>query len=251
MPPGSSGSSLLEGRVFYADQSVTLLRGDAFEVLEGLSPNLVFEHMITDPPYSEATHEGARTGDAGTKLVHFDCFTEEQLGRLLGLAARRVTRWAVFTCDSNHVPFLKRDPIAGWEFIREGVWVKPGAAPQFTGDRPGQGWEKMVFLHRVPAEGCPKHQRISWNGGGRGSVFTHSVERGLHPTQKPLSLYGEITRLFTHPGEHVLDPLCGSATTLVAAKSHGRRGFGIEKSEAFLARARDRLSQGVLDLGGT
>jgi len=52
------------------------------------------------------------------------------------------------------------------------------------------------------------------------------------PTQKPVSLYQRIIEAASLPDELILDPFCGSGTTLVAAKNTNRRWIGIEhKSE--------------------
>lgn len=234
----------------YQDSLVELIHGDAFKLLDRLPLDWVGEHLITDPPYAPATHVGARTGGLQKKLVTFASFTEEELGELLAKAAKHVTRWAVFTVDFTHVAYLQKNPIPGWRWVRMGIWIKPGAAPQFTGDRPGQGWEAIAFLHRCEAPGLPDHVRIRWNGGGRDSVFIHPVERGGHPTQKPLPLYGEFIHLFTEPGDMILDPLAGSGTTLVAAKARQRRALGFEREETYVKTAVTRLQQDVLNLGG-
>ena len=46
---------------------------------------------------------------------------------------------------------------AGCKWKRSMIWLKPDGAPQFTGDRPGMGWEAVAILHR---EGKKR-----WNGG--------------------------------------------------------------------------------------
>ena len=66
-----------------------------------------------------------------------------------------------------------------------------------------------------------------------------------HPTQKPLSLMRWCLGFFPE-AQTVLDPFMGSGTTLVAAKSLGRKAIGIEIEEKYCEIAARRLSQGVL-----
>ena len=57
---------------------------------------------------------------------------------------------------------------------------------------------------------------------------TISNERMGYATQKPLALLDRIIRASTNPGDLVLDPFCGCATTLEAAHRLGRRWIGID-----------------------
>lgn len=120
---------------------------------------------------------------------------------------------------------------------RIGVWVKPDAMPQFSGDRPGMGYESLVFAH-TPG-------RSAWNGGGRVGVFCHNKNSGGvhdHETQKPLPLMVELVKLFSDSDELILDPFAGSGTTGVAALRLGRRAILVEKSPEYAAIARDRMT---------
>lgn len=67
-------------------------------------------------------------------------------------------------------------------------------------------------------------------------------ERGLHPTQKPVSLVEYFIQTYSPPGSLVLDPCMGSGTTGVACHNTGRDFYGIEKDEKFFEIARTRLS---------
>ena len=230
---------------------VVLYHGDCLDVLPALpadSAGLV----CTDPPYAAETHGDARSGKAPKKrggLVTFASLTADDIRARFTAAGRVARRWLVATMEFRHVAALELSPPEGYLFIRAGVWTKPNGAPQFTGDRPAQGWESIAVMHRVGSG------RLKWNGGGRSSVFHHAVERdAAYPTQKPLSLIREFVTLFSDPGDLVLDPFCGSGTTLVAALERGRRAIGIDISAEALGIARSRceavLGQANL-FGGT
>jgi DNA modification methylase len=64
-----------------------------------------------------------------------------------------------------------------------------------------------------------------------------------HSAAFPLTLPEWFIRLFTKPGDVVLDPFCGSGTTALAAKRLGRHWIGIELSEASCFLAAERLSE--------
>jgi len=55
--------------------------------------------------------------------------------------------------------------------------------------------------------------------------------RVWHPTQKPVALGRYLIRMYTKPGDVVLDNAFGSGSFLVAAAMEGRRYIGIEKNE--------------------
>lgn len=70
-------------------------------------------------------------------------------------------------------------------------------------------------------------------------------ERTGYPTQKPLLLLERIIELTTDPGDMVIDPFCGSGTTVVAAKLLNRAYIGIDISQDAVALCEARLKQPV------
>lgn len=70
-------------------------------------------------------------------------------------------------------------------------------------------------------------------------------ERTGYPTQKPLLLLERIISLATNDGDCVLDPFCGSGTTLVAAQFLRRAAIGIDVSEEAIALTKRRLNESV------
>lgn len=66
-------------------------------------------------------------------------------------------------------------------------------------------------------------------------------ERTGYPTQKPLALLERLILALSDPGDLVLDPFCGSGTTLAAAVAHGRRSIGIDSSAVAIEVVQRRL----------
>src|SRR5690606_5791832 len=74
-------------------------------------------------------------------------------------------------------------------------------------------------------------------GGHMGSIFAHENEAPF-----PESLAEFFVRSFCPPDGIVLDPFCGSGTTLDVAQQHGRRGIGIDVRESQIDLTRRRLA---------
>lgn len=66
-------------------------------------------------------------------------------------------------------------------------------------------------------------------------------ERVGYPTQKPIELLERIVRISTDVGDTVLDPFCGSGTTMVAAELINRKGIGIDISRDAVEISENRL----------
>jgi len=74
------------------------------------------------------------------------------------------------------------------------------------------------------------------SGSGRAST-----ERTAHPAQFPIAVIERIVRACSKEGDLVLDPFCGSGSTLVACVANDRRGTGIEIRPDYCAIAERRL----------
>ena len=66
-------------------------------------------------------------------------------------------------------------------------------------------------------------------------------ERTGYPTQKPIELLERIIKISTDEGDIILDPFCGSGTTLVAAKLLGRKYLGIDINPSAIDLCKNRL----------
>lgn len=238
---------------YYQDEAVTLYHGDCRELLAGMDASSV-DCVITDPPYSEATHKNARSNSSSAKarsnrVLHgirrdFGSIEADDLRSILAQCGRASRGWVVATLDYHHAFTYEANPPEGLRLMRLGVWLKTDPMPQISGDRPAPGWESIAYMHRAD-------RRSVWNGGGKhGNWHGPKEQKGDHPTAKPLPMVSNWVRLFTNPGDLILDPFAGSGTTLKAAKSEGRKAIGVELDEAYCEVIAKRLAQGVLDFGG-
>ncbi len=61
----------------------------------------------------------------------------------------------------------------------------------------------------------------------------------IHPTQKPVNVLARLIEIFTDEGDVVIDPCCGSGSTLRACAELNRHGFGFEIDKNFYKQAKE------------
>lgn len=227
--------------------SWTLHHGDCLDPLTGLASlaDKSVDHVICDPPYEVEAHTNARRRRAGVMREHaidFGQITEQQREDTARQAVRISRGWVLFFCQVEAVARWRSAlESAGASWRRAMVWIKPNGTPQFTGDRPAQGYECISASWAGAG-------RSRWHGGGGRGVYTFNVNNfgrltdgRPHPTQKPVALMSALVRDFTDAGDLILDPYAGSGTTGVAALAAGRRFVGWERDEKYHAAAVKRL----------
>lgn len=70
-------------------------------------------------------------------------------------------------------------------------------------------------------------------------------KKSCHPTEKPEHLIGHLVRIFTNPGDLVLDSFAGGGTTAVACQQSNRRFIAIEKLPKYYEMMKRRLINGL------
>ena len=63
----------------------------------------------------------------------------------------------------------------------------------------------------------------------------------IHPTQKPINVLKRLIEVFTDPGDVVIDPCCGSGSTIQAAYELGRNAYGFEVNKKFYEAAKAQM----------
>ncbi len=209
---------------YYQDASVCIYHGDCREVL----PTLLFDVVVSDPPYGMSYKHGARAGGIKYGMDGHSIIGDDEPfdpSHILNLAKPTIL-WG-----GNH--FASRLPDSrGWL-----VWDKRGASPPNDQSDVELAWSNVLTTAR-------KHTRY-WSGAARGG--REQAEGRLHTNQKPVDLMAWCLSFV--PEGIVCDPYSGSGSTLVAAKEAGRRAIGIELEEKYCEIAARRCSQETLDLG--
>lgn len=115
----------------------------------------------------------------------------------------------------------------------------------------GQKWSKVRTRRTTEGE----LKRSAWYAdegekmGSRFNVWQYAVGAGYHgddfahehPASFPEALAYDHILSWSNPGDLVMDPMCGSGTTLKKAKESGRHWIGIDVAEEYCALSRRRL----------
>jgi site-specific DNA-methyltransferase (adenine-specific) len=207
--------------------------GDYREVLADVEPDAV----ITDTPYSDRTQRGqrgnARRGEAGGRAwvgggsssIGYGHFDQADCVELVERFA--AAPWIVSFGDHYTVRWLEDAARAGDRYVFAPVpWCKPDAAPRMVKDGPPTAAE-FIHLSRtrdrravdVITEQPPGYYVLGTSAWRAQQVVTGG---------KPLPLMSALVCSYSRPGDLIVDPCAGGATTLLAAVSNGRRAIGAE-----------------------
>ena len=132
-----------------------------------------------------------------------------------------------------------------WTFNSDAVRVpyaggKPhtGGFTHSTGKKAGTKLTKEVIAEQYSKGKIPENWWTKFTPVGR----IHKERSGWR-TQKPIALYSRMILASSNPGDVVLDPFCGCATTLVAAENAGRQWIGIDRAEEAEEQVRIQLGK--------
>lgn len=219
---------------YYEDErsGIVLYCGDSREILPQIGR---VDAVVTDCPYGVSLGQ-VGLGQYGAELktpYHQFEDTEENIRDIIVPAVTQALavaeRGLVCTGNRNAWLYPRPDDI--------GVWYNPAGT--------SRGKWGFILAHVLLYYGLDPN---------RGMRATASSVWGLcdsvkdirsqgHPCPKPLAFTRWMVAKASLEGEAVLDPFCGSGTTLLAAKQLGRKAIGIELSEEYCEIAVKRLAQ--------
>ena len=89
-----------------------------------------------------------------------------------------------------------------------------------------------------------KEEMKSWLRTAWTDIKGQSTRNG-HPAPFPISLAERLIRLFSFAGDTVLDPFCGTGSTMLAAVAGGRSSIGNEIEPKYVELARRHLHEAI------
>ena len=228
---------------------------DCIEGMKILPDNSV-DMVLTDPPYGT-------TQNKWDTVVDMDAFWKE---------IKRVTKKNSAVLIFTQMPFTATVVMSNHKMFRYEWIVEKNNPTGFLNVKriPLKCHENiLVFYEKLPTYNPQMIQgRLHGRGGtGRQSknycsfgdtkriisntYFPRNVlkvnwqdsTRGLHPTQKPVSLCEYFIKTYSNKGDVIFDPFIGSGTTAVAAVNTGRKYIGFEKEEEYFDIAQNRLDK--------
>lgn len=154
----------------------------------------------------------------------------------------------------------------GLWFQEDIIWRKPeGAAvnrsQRFSVDRHPLQWRANPTTEHILVYQKPTIQQnddiiAQYHGAGRiEGTFERSdvwdilpASHPDHPAIFPPTIPSRLIQYYSWPGDTVLDPFCGTGTTLMAARKLNRQAIGIEQNQQYCQIAARSCSQQLLDL---
>lgn len=239
---------------------IHLIQGDCLRKMKDI-PDGSVDMIMTDLPY-------------GTTACKWDsCIDLKRLWK----EYLRIAKENAAICLNAQQPFTTILGMSNIEMLRyEWIWEKPqGTNPMNANVMPMKAHENILVFYKKK----PTYNPQMWfsnpytgfktkNGKKIGEVYGKidsqhrdnptgsrypksvqkwKMEKGLHPTQKPLVMIEYMIKTYSNKGDTILDSTMGSGTTGVACVNTGRKFIGIEKDKKYfklsLQRINDRIQQ--------
>lgn len=230
----------------------TIYWGDSRDVLRAFaSRRIMFDCIVTDPPFGLGLFKKGQT-TTGTRLAEAEGGMYDDDPHKVMDMLDDVFMWAskllkpdghayvffhmtryeeVYTMLRKHFGTCEETPI---------IWAKNTPAIGDPNLSYVYSYEPCFFINKGRHMVKPQAFNVL-------RYDTIPPMQKIHPTQKPSALLRHLVQASCVEGEMVLDPFCGSGSTLVGAAQSGCSFVGIEREEAFYIKARDFVAENISD----
>ncbi|HOF15922.1 MAG TPA: DNA methyltransferase [Bacteroidales bacterium] len=231
--------------------------------------------IVTSPPYWQLKDYGTDNqigfhDDYETYINHLnltwaECFRVLHKGcRLcinIGDQFARSTYYGRYKIIPIHTEIIKFCEMIGFDFMGQIIWQKQttmntsgGASIMGSYPHPRNGIVKLdfeyilLFKKQGNAPKPTKEQKDNsvmtneeWNTYFNGHWYFAGTKQDKHLAMFPEELPHRLIKMFSFPGETVLDPFMGSGTTALAARNLARNSIGYEINPEFIPIIKEKI----------
>lgn len=243
---------------------IDLYNGDCLEVMDKLiADGIKVDSIITDPPYGTTACKWdsiipfEEMWERLNKLIKPNgaivLFGSEPFSSLLRVSNLKMYRYDWIWEKSRPMGFLeaKNKPMKKHEIVSIFSQGKSSNGCKLRTPYNPQGLIKIDKKMKNGSHGdVVGYRKSRKNGTAYNQEFTNypnsmlkfdSIQKPVHPTQKPVALMEYLIKTYTNENELVLDFTMGSGTTGVACKKLNRNFIGIELDKKYFEIAKERI----------
>lgn len=183
--------------------------------------------VVTDPPYNVA-YEGAAGSiqNDDMKNDEFKTFLTSAFSRMYEVMKEGASFY-VWYASREHINFESSLNECNLPVRQQLIWVKSSLVI---------GRQDYQWKHEPCLYGWKEGATHKWYSDRSQTTvleFDKPNKSELHPTMKPLDLFGYLIQNSSRKGENVLDLFGGSGTTLIASEKTNRKSFTMELDPKF------------------
>lgn len=249
--------------LYYSDPMVNIYCGDC-QRIDGLP---LADLVITSPPYNLDINYGEYS-DLSTWSGYL-AWTYAWAVRVCEFTSKKARLCVNIPLDTNkgdahrafYAEVVKIIQETGWIYRNTIVWNESNISKRTAW---GSWMSPSAPSVIAPVEMIAVFYKDRWNRGDKSGKLTADITREefmeyvlgmwtfsgehskLHPAAFPLELPKRLIKLFSYKEDMVLDPFCGSGTTLLAAKQLERHSIGVELDKRYCEIAAKRVAQDII-----
>ena len=194
--------------------------------------------VITDVPYSDRTVAGHRGNFVGRSAkasdIEYTGMGADGIGEIFNFYDATGAAYLVSWCSHDQIPWFEAAVTGDHLPYQPIVWCKPNGVPRQSQCGPNCQAEFGFIARRRGPIWCK-------NRPGYYVMPYPPANQQLVIGGKPVRLMRGIICDYSRPGDLIVDPCAGGATTLLAAGIEGRRAIGAEMDPETFAKAVERL----------
>lgn len=237
-------TTVVSSKVFHQ-----IWQGDSIELCQRFQAKRRVNCIITDPPFGVNNQSNmAKTveGKANARKIANDESPEVAIA-VFNSVMDSLLPGTVDECDMYI--FTAHQVLREWLVVADSlgrhgfrrcgilVWQKDGPGMGDLEGSWGMSHEFIIFLKKGNRERSSGVARRS----GVLAIPQLRPNQLIHPHEKPTALLSELIRFSTDPGDFIVDPFCGSGSTVRAARENGRSAVAIELDQNNFEIANNKL----------